>query len=393
MGTKPDRRKAAGTAATLIGGSAEIMDFLIPLWGGIELGIGPRAIGALVAVELVVSVIARPISGWLVDTRVRTTAAAAGAVLYAVSCVGYAVATSLPLAFAAAIVGGIGGAFFWIAVRAIAAEFLDRDSGSLAGLLSSEALGSWFFWIPAMVLLPLTGFSGVFGTLAVACIIAAVLLLRVPKFLAPPQEEPLDGFRGDGRRLAPLLLIALMTAVAEAGVSLLLLLHLQKALELEVYQIALIYLPGGIVLTVMPRALHRFVERRGRRTGYVLASVASALTAAGLAFTPSPLVIAALWVLTSASWAILLPIQRAVVAEVNRHRVGRGMSLLTNSEMLGAAAGSLLAGLLYDGGSWQLSCLIFAGIILSGTVLGPLALTKLGVRDRPAADLAAVNSG
>ena len=68
-----------------------------------------------------------------------------------------------------------------------------------------------------MVLLPLTGFSGVFGTLAVACIIAAVLLLRVPKFLAPPQEEPLDGFRGDGRRLAPLLLIALMTAVAEAG--------------------------------------------------------------------------------------------------------------------------------------------------------------------------------
>jgi predicted MFS family arabinose efflux permease len=243
-----------------------------------------------------------------------------------------------------------------------------------------------------MVLLPLTGFSGVFGILAVAGLFAAVLLFRVPKFLAPPQEEPPNGFRGDGKRLAPLLLIALMTAVAEAGVSLLLLLHLQKALELEVYQIALIYLPGGIVLTVMPRVLHRFVERRGRRTGYVLASVASALTAAGLAFTPSPLVIAALWVLTSASWAILLPIQRAVVAEVNGHRVGRGMSLLSNSEMLGAAAGSLLAGLLYDGGSWQLSCLIFAGIILSGTVLGPLALTKLGVRDRPAADLAAVIS-
>ena len=44
MGTKPDRRKAAGTAATLIGGSAEIMDFLIPLWGGIELGIAPSAL-------------------------------------------------------------------------------------------------------------------------------------------------------------------------------------------------------------------------------------------------------------------------------------------------------------------------------------------------------------
>ncbi|KUM32501.1 hypothetical protein AR539_18360 [Arthrobacter sp. EPSL27] len=56
-------------------------------------------------------------------------------------------------------------------------------------------------------------------------------------------------------------------------------------------------------------------------------------------FTLSPLMVAALWVLTSASWAILLPIQRAVVAEVNGHRVGRGLGLLTNFWMLGAAAG------------------------------------------------------
>jgi MFS family permease len=367
-----------------------LVDFLVPLWGGTQLGLAPGAIGTLVAVELVVSVIARPVSGWLVDTRVRTRVAAAGALLYAVSCGGYALASSLPMAFAAAVMGGVGGAFFWIAVRAIAAEDLDRDSGSMAGLLSSEALGSWFFWIPAMVLLPLVGFGGVFGTLSIVCIAAAVLLLRVPRFLVPPQDQPPGGGRGDGRRLAPLLLVASVTAVAEAGVSLLLLLHLQNALGLEVYQIALIYLPGGIVLTVMPRVLHRFVERRGRRTGYVIASVASAGTAAGLAFTPSPLVIAALWVLTSASWAILLPIQRAVVAEVNGHRVGRGLSLLTNFEMLGAAAGALLAGLLYEGGSWQLSCLIFAGIILSGTVLGPLALKKLGVRDRPDPDVAVV---
>ena len=392
MRIQPDRRRAAGTAATLIGGSAELLDFLIPLWGGIELGLAPGAIGALIAVELVISVIARPVSGWLVDTRVRTTVAAAGALLYAVSCLGYALATSLPLAFAAAVVSGAGGAFFWIAVRAIAAEDLDRDAGSLAGLLSSEALGPWFFWVPAMVLLPLVGFGGVFGTLAVACIAAAVLLVRAPRYLPPPQEQPPGGIKGDGRLLAPLLLAALVTAVAEGGVSLLLLFHLQKELGLEIYQIALVYLPGGMVLTAMPRVLHRFVERRGRRAGYVIASAASALAAAGLAFTPGTLVIAALWVLTCAAWAMLLPIQRAVVAEVSGHRVGRGMSLLTNSEMLGAATGALLAGLLYEGGSWQLSCLIFAGLIASGSVLGPRALKKLGVRDRPESGVTVVGT-
>ncbi|MSR97728.1 hypothetical protein FYJ28_02690 [Arthrobacter sp. BL-252-APC-1A] len=68
---------------------------------------------------------------------------------------------------------------------------------------------------------------------------------------------------------------------------LLLLLYLQNTAGLEVYQIALVYLPGGIALTVLPRVLHRYTERRGRRAGYVAASVCSGVAAGCLAFTPS----------------------------------------------------------------------------------------------------------
>ena len=56
------------------------------------------------------------------------------------------------------------------------------------------------------------------------------------------------------------------TAAAEDGVSLLL--HLRNALGLEVYQIALFYMPGGIVLTVMPRVLQGPL---GRVSQFVLA--------------------------------------------------------------------------------------------------------------------------
>ncbi|MBD7994715.1 MFS transporter [Arthrobacter sp. Sa2CUA1] len=413
MRVRTARARAAGTTATLLGGSAELIDFLLPLWAGAALGFSPAAVGSLIAVELGVSVLARPIAGRLVDTRRRTVVAAAGALLYGLSCLGYALAAAPPHAFAAAILGGTGGALFWIAVRAITAEDLGHDPGALAGLLSSEALGSWFFWIPAMVLLPLAGFSGIFAALAAVCATAAVLLLRVQRALPsqesrapqaqslqaqPPQAGAETGAihgAGSGKPLTPLLLAALITGAAEAGVGLLLLLHLQNSLQLVVYQIALVYLPGGIALTVLPRILHRFVERHGRRKGYAVASVASALTAAGLAFTPGPLAIAALWTLTSASWAILLPIQRAVAAEVSAPRTGRGLSQLSNAELLGAAAGSLLAGLLYDGGTWALPCLVFAGIILSGAILGPLALRRLGVCDRPApeAEAAAADGG
>jgi len=42
--------------------------------------------------------------------------AAVGAVLYALSLAGYALATNLTVAFAAAALGGVGGALFWVSV-------------------------------------------------------------------------------------------------------------------------------------------------------------------------------------------------------------------------------------------------------------------------------------
>ncbi|MSR97729.1 hypothetical protein FYJ28_02695 [Arthrobacter sp. BL-252-APC-1A] len=71
------------------------------------------------------------------------------------------------------------------------------------------------------------------------------------------------------------------------------------------------------------------------------------------------------------------------MAETGRVRLGRGMALLSNAGLIGAAAGSLLAGFLYDGGSWLVSCLVLGAVILSGSILGPLALNRMGVRDRP----------
>ena len=59
------------------------------------------------------------------------------------------------------------------------------------------------------------------------------------------------------------------------------------------------------------------------------------------------------------------------------------MALLSNAGLIGAAAGSLLAGFLYDGAPWLLSCLVLGAVILSGAALGPMVLHRMGVRDRP----------
>lgn len=382
MPVHPDRRRASLLAAALVGGSADVLDFLLPLWAGAALGATPAQIGALVAVELACSFLARPLAGRLADTRERTRVAAAGAALYAASCLAYALAPHLAVAFAAAAAGGVGGALLWVAVRAITAERLATDDGAFAGLFATVAFASWFFWVPALLLLPVLGYRGVFAALGAACAAGSAALLLGPRRSRP---APDDDARGAARRLLPLLAVAGLTSVAESGIGLLLLLHLQRAFDLEVYQIALVLLPGGIALTVLPGHLHRATARIGRRAVYAAAMLGSAGFAAGLALAPGPVAIAVLWVLAGVAWAAVAPIHDAAVTQLSGTRTGRGMSLLGNASLAGGAVGSALAGALYGSASWPVACLALAAVVALGAVAGPWALRALGVADRPGA--------
>lgn len=385
MGHRLDRQRSAVLGAASVGGPADVIDFLLPLWAGTELGATPAQIGALVALELACSFAARPLAGRLADTRERTRVAAAGALLYGLGCLGYAVAPGLGVALVAAATSGVGGALLWVAVRAMTAERLTTDDAAFARLFSRVALASWLSWVPAMILLADLGYRGVFAALGAACLVGAAVLAA-----GRPRERVTGGAPGarardDARRLAPLLGVVALTAVAESGVGLLLLLHLQEGFDLEVYQVALVFLPGGIALTVLPGPLHRLTGRWGRRAVYTVATACSAVFAASLAAAPGPVVVAGLWVLSSAAWAALTPIHEAAVAEfADPARTGRGMSLLGNAALAGGAVGSAAAGALYGATSWAVVCGVLAGLLLLGAAAGPWALRRTGVRDRAA---------
>ena len=83
----------------------------------------------------------------------------------------------------------------------------------------------------------------------------------------PERRDGVDGRTGlryVGGRLAPLLAVTALTAGAESGLALVLLLHLQAAFGLEPQQIALLFLPGAIVLVVFPRRAYELAIRLGR---------------------------------------------------------------------------------------------------------------------------------
>ena len=391
------RHRAALLAAGFTNGPAALIDFLIPLWAGLALGAEAAQIGLLVAAELLVSVIVRPVAGRLADTRERRTLAGIGALIYGLSCCGYALAENLATAYAAAGLGGVGGALLWVSLRAIVSERLAVDSGAFARLMSVQETGSWVAFVAGLTLLGRTDlFEPVLLACAGACLIGAVLLFFSPSRTAPDaggQTAAEMSTLAVTRQVRPMLITSAATAAAEAAVSILLLLHLQRGFGLGVIETAYVFLPGAIALAVLPPLLHKVVVRIGRRRAVIAASVASAAFAASLAWAGSPVMIAALWILSGLAWAVLMPIEQAVVVEAVPDSVGSAMGVYTAVGLLSAAAGALAAGFVYDYLSWQAACLVCAAMILSGAVLGPWAIRRLGVDDRPTEELAPAPPG
>ncbi|NJP50797.1 MFS transporter [Streptomyces sp. SBST2-5] len=207
-------------AAALGNAPMEVLDFLLPLWAGSELRAGASVIGVLIAAEAVLSLVFRPVAGELSDRLDPRRVAAAGAVLYALSFAGYALADGLPVAFAAAALGGAGGALFWVALDAFTGRRAAGDGTAAYGaLLTASGKGAFVGYAVAFTVLENAGYRPLFWAGCGACAVAAALLAR-DQGEGVPADAPSSGTsEGDGsqRRLLPLMGIAAVTPARRPG--------------------------------------------------------------------------------------------------------------------------------------------------------------------------------
>ncbi|MGW6984667.1 MFS transporter [Streptomyces sp. NPDC054932] len=384
--TDPAGRRVL-SAALFASAPAEVLDFLLPLWAGSTLHAGASVIGALIAFEAALSLIVRPLAGELADRFDQRRVAAAGAGLYALSFAGYALADSPAVAFAAAGLGGAGGALFWVALRAWTGQ-RSKDSTSAYGkLLSAEGKGAFVGYLVAFSLLERGGYPLLFWLGSAACAVAAASLLRGPRRerTRPGADR---GDRGDRearparpgateRRLLPLMVVSAVTAAAEAGLWMLLLLRLQGDLELSPNEIALVFAPGFAVFVLLPEHAHRLTGRMGAAPTMVASFVAGALFAAGLAVVSTPLAIAASWTVAAACFAAQIPVEQATVAAASGGRIGRAMGLYESARLAGVVAGPLVMGVLYEELGWVAACAAAAATSAAGAVVVPYAIRTL----------------
>ncbi|MGW3326944.1 MFS transporter [Streptomyces virginiae] len=370
------------SAALCASAPAEVLDFLLPLWAGSTLRAGASVVGALIAFEAALSLIVRPLAGELADRFDQRRVAAAGAGLYALSFAGYALADSLVVAFVAAGLGGAGGALFWVALRAWTGQrSQDGDGTSAYGrLLSAEGQGAFVGYLVAFSLLERGGYALLFWLGSAACAVAVVSLLRGPR------QEPARAATGRRerwgaaeRRLLPLMVVSAVTAVAEAGLWMLLLLRLQAEQELSPNEIALVFAPGFVVFVLLPAHAHHLTGRLGRTPTMVASFAASALFAAGLAVVSTPPAVAVLWAVSAACFAAQIPVEQATVAAASGGRIGRAMGLYESARLAGVVVGPLVMGVLYEEAGWVAACVAAAATSALGALVAPYAVRTLGL--------------
>ena len=257
-------------SAALASGAEQVVDFVLPLFAGAHLGLSPGQTGVLVAVEQLVAFLARPVAAAVVDRADRSTVAGVGAAAWAVGSGLYDLSTGLMLAACAALVTGAAGAFVWIGIRAIVGERLRVDSGAFADLMAAEEAGGWIVLVPAVVLVPVVGCQWVFAGVAACCVLASWNLLsgRCEGGARMGASSPVAASVREERReaavsLRPMLVAVAVTMSAESAIGLLLILHLQRGFELEITQIAYVFLPGAVMMSVLPRTCTAWSSRSG----------------------------------------------------------------------------------------------------------------------------------
>jgi MFS family permease len=343
-----------------------------------RLGVSDGAIGMIMGCFAITSMLLRPGTGWGADRWGRWPFMLAGAVVFFLAPIGYALAAGVAALVLVRLLHGAGMALFPTAATALVADVAPpQRRGEFLGLFGAAgsiamALGP----ITGIELVDRLGFGGLFAVAAATALVAAVLVATTPETLTTPSRAPFTLAASLARpALGPSLVIGCLMLTYGALVTFLPL-HAQR-LGLNPGIFFLVY---ALALTVTRGPAGRLSDDLGRApvaaAGLALAAVALAVLAVG----EGALALALVGALYGLAGGIAQPALMAwcvdVVAPADR---GRAMGTFFTALELGIAIGAMSSGLAVARWGFVATFLAAAAVALAGAVL-PLAAR----RPRPA---------
>jgi len=252
------------------------MGLLLPIYGK---GVGANAveIGVIFSAFSLVTIILRPIVGWLLDKFGRRIFFITGSLGYALTMVGFAYSDSVWNFVGARLLQGTASAFAMLSASAIIADvttgrnraqafgkFAQASSrGSIIGAFIAFAIYNMPSFVKAYneIDLQRTLFLIYAGFALTASLIALSKLPETMQQQLKSRQQPILW----SRPWLLLIFVTLVTAAAWAMTSPILILFLQEKLNASVDLIAWAFLPSGLIWATMPSQFGRLADHFGRK--------------------------------------------------------------------------------------------------------------------------------
>ncbi|MFP3895975.1 MAG: MFS transporter [Anaerolineales bacterium] len=364
------------------------LQFGLPIYSKM-LGASAVQIGGLFSVFTATTLLLRPLVGWAVDRfgRKRFLVLALG--FYTVAMVIFSWAHTVCILYLARFVQGIGSSFFWVTINTIIADLTPperrgRALGRITEITSRGGLmGVAVGFVLVFLLSERVGWRIAFSIYALMTAMGTWLAWKnVPETRSPVSARVRFNY-SFSRGLVTLLIIVFVTGASEAMLGPLYLVYLQEKFTTDIYALAWAFLPAGLVSAFLSERLGQLGDRFGRARMMALGMAASGLLSLFLPISSSLVLLASLYTLAVAVWAISVPAQTAMVADLTGEgRLGMGYGLYDMIGSGGYAVGPLLGGTLYESVGQEAPFYLSGGVLLVGCLAVLLFLRPLVCRTR-----------
>ena len=362
------------------------ISFALPLRAK-ELGASGFEIGLLYSVFTVMLLVVRPLVGIGLDRFGRRPFLLAAIGVYALTNVLFVLSDQLALnaLYAARLLQGTGMAFLLITADTITADLTEPDnrSAAMGGNIEQQGRGGMIgatIGFSLVGAVPLLAWTWSFTIFAVVTALALIFAWRLPETLATSGDAMHRTSFAIPTRLRRLLLVVFLVAFAANLIAPLYLVYLQDRFGFGIQILAAAFLPVGLVYALIPARLGRWTGKWPRARVMAVALLAAGAIYALVPLGPNMILVVGCFVGAAVATIAVDLTRNAWVGDMVASKfAGRAFGVTEFAAAVGATAGPLAGGLIYD--HWAPAAIFRAGAVVF-VVAGLLTLLVVAARSQ-----------
>lgn len=337
----------------LVSAPIVFINFALPLRAE-DLGASAFQIGILFALFTGSILVVRPIVGYGLDKIGRRPFFILATLFYFAANILYGLSETVMTLYIARLFHGIGFAFLAITAETITSDLTERDgrSAAMGGNIASQTRGGMvggFVGFGLVGALPLYAWGYSFAFFSVTAAAAIVFAYAyIPETKTLKQKITTERFQMP-KGFPVVLGVVFFAAFAGAVMQPYYLIYLRERFGLELYELALAFLPIGVAYAILPVWLGRITSKLQRTT-----AIAIGLSILAGVYAAIPNMTSLYWVIggfmASSIGGVLAELTKSAwIGDLSpAHGAGRTFGIAALAAGVGAALGPLAGGMVYD---------------------------------------------